>query len=392
MKKLITLLLVLAMVLSLAACGGNAGSNGGGNGGGSPSASGDNGGGNAGGDTPDDAPANKTYHLKVAGIDGSSTLFPVYVAQQKGWFEDAGLEIERIGFTNGPVTMEAIDTWDISVTGIGGVLSGLISYDAVLLGKLQADDGSQYMFIRPDSDMAAAGTGHNTINDAIVGDADSWRGKSVNCTYGTVLHYLLIKTLGGFGLTIDDVEVNWMDIPTSNASFLAGEGDAACVSGDVSFQPDKDEFVVASTGPLSELGLQTNFVANPTAIQDPELREAMKVFLRVFFETTDWITANPDDAVQYMIDWCEYAGRSIDEDVARINCTVDHYYTLEENYNLLNEKASDGGDYCRVQEEILGVLRFFIDTESYQEGDDERFLADGHFDPSLINELYEESK
>lgn len=377
MKKLTALFLSLAMVLSLAACGS-----------GTPSA----GDGKPDGSSGGDAPSNKTYHLKVAGIDGSSTLFPVYVAQQKGWFEEAGLDIERIGFTNGPVTMEAIDTWDISVTGIGGVLSGLISYDAVLLGKLQADDGSQYMFIRPDSDMAAAGTGHNSINDAIVGDAGSWTGKSVNCTYGTVLHYLLIKTLSGFGLTIDDVSVNWMDIPTSNASFLAGEGDAACVSGDVSFQPDKEEFVVASTGPLAELGLQTNFVANPTAIKDPELREAMKAFLRVFFDTTDWITANPDEAVQYMIDWCEYAGRSIDEEVARINCTVDHYYTLQENYSLLNEKASDGGDYCRVQEEILGVLRFFIDTGSYQEGDDTLFLKEGHFDPSLINELYEESK
>lgn len=71
-----------------------------------------------------------------------------------------------------------------------------------------------------------------------------------------------------------------MDIPTSNASFLAGEGDAACVSGDVSFQPDKENFVVASTGPMAKLGLQTNFVANSKALQDEELREAMKVFLR----------------------------------------------------------------------------------------------------------------
>lgn len=386
MKKMIALFLALAMVLALAACDSKGTGSGGGNN--TAPTTPDNSGGGAGGD----AAGDKTYNLKVAGIDGSSTLFPVYVAQKKGWFEEAGLNIERIGFTNGPVTMEAIDTWDISVTGIGGVLSGLISYDAVLLGKLQADDGSQYMFIRPDSDMAAAGAGHNTINDAIVGDADSWRGKSVNCTYGTVLHYLLLKTLEGFGLTIDDISVNWMDIPTSNASFLAGEGDAACVSGDVSFQPDKSEFVVASNGPLAELGLQTNFVANPTAIKDSELREAMKVFLKVFFETTDWITANTEEAMQYMIEWCEYAGRSIDEEVARINCTVDHYYTLEENYGLLHSAANDGGSYCRMQEEILGVLNFFIETGSYQEGDDALFLKDGHFDPTLIDEVYAGSK
>ena len=375
MKRLIALCLALVMVLSLAACGTK------------------NDPGTDGKDNASDAEngGEKTYSLKVAGI-GSSTLFPVFVAQEKGWFEEAGLNIDRIGFTNGPVTMEAIDTWDISVTGVGGVLTGLITYDAVLLGKLQADDGSQYMFVRPDSDIVAAGTGNNTVNPEIVGDADSWRGKSINCTYGTVLHYLLIQTLSGFGLTIDDVTVNWMDIPTSNASFLAGEGDAACVSGDVSFQPDKENFVVASTGPMAKLGLQTNFVANSKALQDEELREAMKVFLRVFFETTDWITANPDEAAQYMIDWCEYAGRTIDEEVAYQNCTVDHYYTLEENYEALHTPASDGGDYCQMQEEILNVLQFFIDTDSYQAGDDEAFLAEGHFDSSLIDELYEESQ
>ena len=370
MKRLIALCLALVMVLSLAACGTK------------------NDPGTDGKDNASDAEngGEKTYSLKVAGIDGSSTLFPVFVAQEKGWFEEAGLNIDRIGFTNGPVTMEAIDTWDISVTGVGGVLTGLITYDAVLLGKLQADDGSQYMFVRPDSDIVAAGTGNNTVNPEIVGDADSWRGKSINCTYGTVLHYLLIQTLSGFGLTIDDVTVNWMDIPTSNASFLAGEGDA------VSFQPDKENFVVASTGPMAKLGLQTNFVANSKALQDEELREAMKVFLRVFFETTDWITANPDEAAQYMIDWCEYAGRTIDEEVAYQNCTVDHYYTLEENYEALHTPASDGGDYCQMQEEILTVLQFFIDTDSYQAGDDEAFLAEGHFDSSLIDELYEESQ
>ena len=392
MKRLIALFLVLVLAFGLFACGKDNSSDSS-TSGNNDAATGDTATGDtATGDTAEGGETQKEYTLRVAGIDGSSTLFPVYVAQEKGWFEEAGLNIERIGFTNGPVTMEAIDTWDISVTGVGGVLTGLITYDAVLLGKLQADDGTQYIFVRPDSDIAAAGSGNNSINDAIVGDAASWTGKSVNCTYGTVLHYLLIQTLSGFGLTIDDVTVNWMDIPTSNASFLAGEGDAACVSGDVSFAPDKENYVVASTGPLAELGLQTNFVANSESLADTELRDAMKVFLKVFFETTQWITENPNDAAPYMIDWCAYAGRTIDEEVAYQNCTVDHYYTLEENYEALHAPASDGGDYCEMQEEILNVLKFFIDTESYQVGDDEKFLAEGHFDTSLIDELYEESQ
>lgn len=382
LSKILALVLALVMALSLCACGAQQEA---------PAAA-------PAEAAPAAAPAEdaaapaeqKVLDLAVAGIDGSITLFPVYVAQEKGWFEEAGLNIERLGFTNGPVTMEAIDTWDISVTGIGGVLSGLISYDAVLLGTVGTDDGTQYIFVRPDGEIAAAGTGNNSISDKIVGSADAWKGKSVNCTYGTVLHYLLLKTLQGFDLTAEDVEINWMDMPTCNASFLAGEGDATCVSGEVSFKSDKNDFVVATTGPISETGLQTNIVANAESLADPELREAMKIFLKVFFESCDWIANNVDEASKYMIEWCDYAGNTIDEEVAVRYCTVDPYYTIEDNYNSLHEKASDGGDYCKTQEEILGVLKFFIECESYQPGDDELFLKEGHLDTSLIDELYAE--
>lgn len=341
------------------------------------------------GGTPETTAApQKQYNLKVAGIDGSLTLFPVYVAQEKGWFKEAGLNIERLGFTNGPVTMEAINTWDISVTGVGGVLSGLISYDAVLLGTVGTDDGTQYLFVRKDSPVAAAGKGKNKINPEIVGDAASWKGMSVNSTYGSVLHYLLLKTLDGFGLTIDDVKANWMDMPTANASFLAGEGDATCVSGEVSFKDDKKDFVVASYGPIADLGLQTNFVANPEAIKVTDTREAMKVFLEVFFKSVDWILQNQTEAKQYLIKWCEYAGNTIDDSVAQRYLTVDTYYTLEDNYKALHQTATNGGSYSRIQEQILGVLKFFIDTKSYQPGDDQKFLKDGHFDTTLIDEVY----
>lgn len=380
MKKFISLLLVFVMAFTFVSCGTPKTP-------GTPTTTA-----KPTGTTESPSAPQKEYNLKVAGIDGSITLFPVYVAQEKGWFKDAGLDIERLGFTNGPVTMEAIDSWEFSVTGVGGVLSGLISYNAVLVGTVGHDDGTQYLFARKDTPVAAAGKGKNSINPEIVGDAKSWKGMSVNSTYGTVLHYLLLKTLSGFGLTIEDVVVNWMDMPTSNASFLAGEGDATCVSGEVSFKEDKKDFVIASNGKLADLGLQTNFVANPKAIKDAETREAMKVFLKVFFDTTKWITENEEEAIKYMMDWCEYAGNTVTEDVARLYVSVDPYYTLEDNYNALHEKAHDGGNYNRIQEQILGVLKFFIDTESYKVGDDKLFLEEGNLDTSLIDELYEESK
>lgn len=332
----------------------------------------------------------KTYKLRVSGIDGSLTLFPVYLAQEKGWFKEAGLEIERSGFTNGPVQVEAIDNWDIGVTGIGGVLAGTISYDAVILGMVHPDDGTQSLFVRPDSAVAKAGTGHNTISDEIVGDTESWKGMTINSTYGNVLHYMLLKTLGGFGLTADDVTINWMDMPTANAAFLAGEGDATCTSGFNSFADDKEEFVKASTGALAETGLMTNIIANSKSLADPELREAMKIFIDVFMTATEWINANHDEAAKLVVEWSEYSGVEITEEIAKIHMVSDPFYTLKDTYDKMHNPSSDGGEYSKMQEEILGVLKFFIETESYQEGDEDKFLKPEHVDTSIIDELYSE--
>lgn len=389
MKRILALMMALAMAVSFAACS-------------APEA--------AKTETPaadaskaPDAPAadakeeakpeaGKKYSLKVSGIDGSLTMLPVWIAEKQGKFEEAGLTIERSGFTNGPVQMEAIDTWDIGLTGVGGVLSGSINYDAILIATVGTDDGTQFLFAKKDSKVAAAGKGKNTNNPEILGDAESWKGMKVNCTNGNVLHYLLLKTLAGFGLTVDDVEVNWMDMPTSNASLIAGEGDAACVSGQVSFAQDKDNFVVASNGDMAGLGLLTNAMANPKALENPETREATKVFLKVFFETVNWINENKPEAEKYLIEWCDYAGSTIDERMSNIYLSVDDYYTLQKNYETLHAKAGDGGDYNEVQEDVLGVLKFFIDCGNYQQGDDAKFLDPKHIDTTLIDELYEQAK
>lgn len=334
--------------------------------------------------------ATELITLNVSTVEGGHYYLPAWVAEKKGWFKDAGIEIVRSDFTNGPVQMEAIDSWDIGFTGIGGTLAGLISYDAILLGTTDTDSGMQSIFVRPDSAVQEAGQGHNMINDQIWGSAEAWKGMTVNCTFGNVLHYLLIKTLSGFGLTIEDINVNWMDQPTSNASFLAGEGDVACIGGTVSFSEDKKNYIRATTGTLSETGLQGNIIANPEAYENAEKREAMKRFLRVYFEAVAWVDANTDEAVDYMIEWAAYVGNTMTPEAAKNFILADSYYSVDMNYENLHTPASNGENYNRTQEQILNVLNFFIECEAYQQGDDERWLQSEHFDFTIIEELYTE--
>lgn len=331
----------------------------------------------------------KTYKLTVSGINGSINYTPVYIAREKGFFKDAGLEIDEVLFDNGPVQMEALssDSWDIGTTGVGGVLSGAIGYNALLVGASNSDNGTQTVWVRKDSDIAAAGTGNNTVNTSIIGSADAWRGAQVLCTSGNVLQYLLLKTLGGFGLTLNDIEFVAMDSPTANSAFLAGQGDAAVVTGAISFSEDKDNYVLASSGNLADTGLMCNFMVNKNKYSDPEKYEAMKVFLKVYFETIDWMNQNKDEAAQLCSDFNQECGINLSPETATLYLGQDPYYSLEQVYNMMHDTA-EGADYSVMEGKLIDVLKFFIEYGNYNEGDDQKFL--GHLDTKLIDEVYAE--
>lgn len=261
------------------------------------------------------------YELNVSGIGGSLNFLPVYIAQEKGLFEEAGLTIEETLFTNGPVQMESLssDGWDIGCTGVGGVFAGVLGYDAKVVGASNTDDGTQYVFARNDSEIVAAGTGNNSINDEIYGDADSWRGKSILCNTGSVTQYVLIKMLEGFGLTQDDVTFVAMDPATAYSAFLAGEGDVCVLTGSggtFKMLEQDDKYTAVASGPLVDSGLMCNFVVNKNSYEDEDTYEAMKIFLKVYFETLDWMKDNEEEVVDYCVDMNDENGSSLDPETA----------------------------------------------------------------------------
>lgn len=365
MKKFIAMLLALAMVFSLVACGGST-------------------------ETKAEAPAAEAkaekLSLTVSGIDGSVNFTPIYIAMEKGWFDEANLEVDYVLFANGPVQMESLasNSWDLGFTGVGGVLSGLISYDALLVGATNTDNGTQTIWVRPDSPIAAAGAGNNTVDPQIVGDADSWKGTTVLCNSGTVLEYLLIKTLGGFGLTTADVEVIAMDPPTANSAFLAGQGDAAVITGAISFGEEKADYVQVSCGNWAKTGLECSIVANRSSYEDEQTYKAMVEFLKVYWKTVEWMNANGEEAAQLCSDFNAECGTTLLTETASLYLAQDPYYSAEEVLKSMTEKSVQG-DYSIMEENLLGILNFFISTGKYNEGDDQKTL--GHLDTKLMEDV-----
>lgn len=329
------------------------------------------------------------YELNVSGIGGSLNFLPVYIAQERGLFEEAGLTIEETLFTNGPVQMESLssDGWDIGCTGVGGVFAGVLGYDAKVVGASNTDDGTQYVFARNDSEIVAAGTGNNSINDEIYGDADSWRGKSILCNTGSVTQYVLIKMLEGFGLTQDDVTFVAMDPATAYSAFLAGEGDVCVLTGSggtFKMLEQDDKYTAVASGPLVDSGLMCNFVVNKNSYEDEDTYEAMKIFLKVYFETLEWMRNNEEEVVDYCVDMNDENGSSLDPETARQYVKADTYYTLDEAIAMMEDTA-EGSELTVMEQNLVNVLEFFVSVGNYTKDDLGKF--EGHADVQLLKDV-----
>ena len=147
LKKALSVLFAAIMILSLAACGGNSTNS-------QPSQPGTS--------TADDSGSTQK-ELKKLSISHHPVLsgLPAYVALQKGFFEEEGLDVDMTVYISGASQMEALPSGSWACGGAGATAGclGTIGYGLSLLGYV-GWDGPIDIFVREDSDVYQAGQGH----------------------------------------------------------------------------------------------------------------------------------------------------------------------------------------------------------------------------------------
>jgi NitT/TauT family transport system substrate-binding protein len=206
---------------------------------------------------------------------------PLYIAQDKGFFADEGLEVELVVMEDPKIRFPAL--------AAGQVDAAVTTVDTIL-NYLSDNQSYRYLFALDDS----KGGDGIVANEDIQSIADL-KGKSVAYAEGSVSQFYLGVLLKEAGLTFGDVETQNMTAGDAGAAFVAERVDAA-----VTWEPWLTRGKQAPHGHLLVDSSTSPGLITDMAVTTPEKLEArlddFKALYRAWVKAVEFQKANPDEA------------------------------------------------------------------------------------------------
>lgn len=406
MKKMIAMLLAMAMIVSCMACGGSeTGQNA------VPNEETDSGVEKAPeADTSDDSEtADTTDASAVSEIDFSEFTeeitpleepvdlnvcigicilhdLPSYLAYKTGLLEQYGINANMVTFANGPLMVEAMSAGSIDCGGygLGGILSGVVQGITDVLW-VRTDEGAMQQYYAPnDSEIVAAGVNPDT---GFYGTAEDWEKLNVFVAPGTAQEYVFGVAMDELGLSIEDLDITYMDNANCLTALYAGQGDAWSITntyGYTAYIMDGYTKILDGTNVGAEVYAAS--VASKAALQDETKKEAIYTWLECTMAVTEWMKASEDNmkiATEYLVEWCEDQGVDMEGADVYAYATALEFFDLEDQLELF---ADNGEGMLNVEDSVMGNFDYYVQQGNYQESDRELVL-DGDFNPEFVEYL-----
>lgn len=285
---------------------------------------------------------------------------------QKGWFEEAGVDVEFLWFDY-VASMDAYVAGQIdavTMTNGDALVTGGTGKPSVTILINDFSNGNDMLVVKPDVPTVAA-----------------LKGKKIGVEVGFVGHLLAITGLQMAGVSPDDVE--FVDTPTDQTPSVLANGDVSAIA---AWQPNSGEALKAVEGARA---LFTSADA-PGIIYDvlavsPESLETrrddwMKV-IGVWYRIVEYINDedNTDEALEILS--------------ARVNISPREYEPFFEGTYILNlEEAMQRWQKGDSLESIYGSSEY-VNAFNVEQGVYEAPLnVDAYHDPSLMEEFFKANK
>lgn len=204
---------------------------------------------------------------------------PIYLAQEKGFFEGIDVQLEKIEDT--PARRAALASGsvqgsvDILDSFTNGAAAGL---PASVVLKLDDSMGGDGIVVRKSV---------NAIQDL--------RGKTIAYPPGQPSHFFLLALLDDAGMKITDVESRPMEADQAGAAFVSGSVDAA-----VTWEPWLSRAAALPDGKILTTSRETpGLIVDVFTVRNDFLRsnpDVVRAFLRGWFRAVEFWKTNPKEA------------------------------------------------------------------------------------------------
>ena len=298
-KRAIAMLLAATVMTGLTACGGGSSS-----GGGSGSASGGSGDGTF-------TASGKTLNV---GVQSNIISIPTVYAEEKGYFDDLGLDVNLIMFPNGSPENEglAAEQLDVASNGLASVYStasGLCDWIA------ESDSGSitAQVYVRKGSPVLDH-KGEISGKPDMYGSADTLKGLTVLGPTSTMEQWIANSYFAQFGLTAgSDYEYLNMDRAAAAQAILTGEGDVF-VATDVDYcnmMESNNMVEVADCMEATDTEFKNGFLARKDILADRY--DDVVLFLQGMCKAAEELQADPDLRNEFALKFYSENGKPADE-------------------------------------------------------------------------------
>ncbi len=253
---------------------------------------------------------------------------PFFVATEKGWWKEVGLEPEFSTFPAGAPQVAAAQakSWDVGGTGSVPAVLGAARFGLATIGLTNDESKANALMVSADK------------FEALKANPASIKGQKILTTTNSTVHYASLSCLQKWGLKGSDVEFVNLGQAQIIAAMSSKNGDVAGVWAPNTYTlEEKVGAKLLCSGADANAIVPGALVARPDYIK--ENPQEVAKFLAVFLRGWAWAKANPVEARAMLKKFYMAGGVEISDKAGNAEFDTRPVFSLEEQLKLMDRSA-----------------------------------------------------
>jgi ABC-type nitrate/sulfonate/bicarbonate transport system substrate-binding protein len=304
--------------------------------------------------------ANAQTKINISVQPALYSMLPLFLAGEKGWWKEVGLEPTFSSFPAGPpqIAAAAAKTWDVGATGSAPGVLGASRFNIMTIGITNDESATNVLMARPAD-----------AKEIKADPAAALKGKQVLITVNTTVDYVLQNCLKKWNIPRTDLQVVNLAQAQIISGMSSGEGrmmglwapNIYTVEERLKAEPICSGKDVGAIVPGNIIARSEYMKENPDAVAK---------YLAVFLRGVAWIRANQAEAAKLMDKYYQQGGVTLPAAAHKAEIDRRPMFTLEEQVKMFDRAAGAStvdGWYKGLGEflQSVGTLQQAPDSKTY---------------------------